>query len=303
MAVTDYVAGSFITVQNWGLGDKAWSSSNDPGNTTGAGLNDNWNRIADRLQSLYDDVSDHIADTGNPHNTLPNVTNDAQLKREAGDINTFIEKVLPVSNDILLIEDSADSNNKKKVKIENIFSVDTMPMVSGYWYDSNTNDNYKCPILDDVSYTKDILRAVRFIVQRETTFDRISILHVSTINPDNLARMGIYANGSDNLPGDLVIDAGEIDMSGTGSREIVINQTLTPGIYWLATVQNATFSIKGYNSQAAQMGGSLGANTSSSGRRSLMVTVAHTYGALPDPFGSGSIIMNSDAPRITLRKA
>ena len=54
------------------------------------------------------------------------VTNDAQLKRAAGDIASFTEKTTPVANDLLLIEDSADSGNKKKLKIVNLPSgVDT----------------------------------------------------------------------------------------------------------------------------------------------------------------------------------
>jgi hypothetical protein len=45
-----------------------------------------------------------------------NLSNDAQLKRGAGDINSFTEKSVPVNNDLLLIEDSEDSYTKKKVK-------------------------------------------------------------------------------------------------------------------------------------------------------------------------------------------
>lgn len=51
---------------------------------------------------------------------LSNVTNDAQLKREAGDFNTFTEKTVPVVDDIVLIEDSEDTFNKKKVKLANM---------------------------------------------------------------------------------------------------------------------------------------------------------------------------------------
>lgn len=51
---------------------------------------------------------------------LPNVTNDAQLKRAANDINTFTEKLLPVDGDMVLIEDSEDSFNKKKVNLSNL---------------------------------------------------------------------------------------------------------------------------------------------------------------------------------------
>jgi len=66
----------------------------------------------------------HSGLTNNPHAvtkaqiSLTNVTDDAQLKRAAGDINTFDEKTEPIADDLLLAEDSADSNNKKKVKMK-----------------------------------------------------------------------------------------------------------------------------------------------------------------------------------------
>lgn len=51
---------------------------------------------------------------------LSNVTDDAQLKRAAGDLNSFAEKVSPVSSDILLIEDSGAGYAKKKVQLSNL---------------------------------------------------------------------------------------------------------------------------------------------------------------------------------------
>lgn len=51
---------------------------------------------------------------------LPNVTDDAQLKRDSGDFATFIEKEEPVKDDIVLIEDSEDLNSKKTVKLSNL---------------------------------------------------------------------------------------------------------------------------------------------------------------------------------------
>ncbi|OGU95198.1 MAG: hypothetical protein A2475_15505 [Ignavibacteria bacterium RIFOXYC2_FULL_35_21] len=68
----------------------------------------------------------HVDDTNNPHQVtktqvgLSDVTNDAQLKRSAGDIGTFQQKTTPADNDILLIEDSADDGNKKKVTISSV---------------------------------------------------------------------------------------------------------------------------------------------------------------------------------------
>jgi len=90
--------------------------------------------IVDKAESLDDgtntataaQVAGHLTDTNNPHSVtaaqigLGNVTNDAQLKRSAGDINTFTEKTTLSSTDVLLIEDSGASYAKKKVQIGNL---------------------------------------------------------------------------------------------------------------------------------------------------------------------------------------
>lgn len=82
--------------------------------------------IANIGTNTHAQIDSHIASTANPHSvsksdvSLDNVTNDAQLKREAGDIDTFTEKGTPVDADIVLIEDSADSYNKKKVQLSNL---------------------------------------------------------------------------------------------------------------------------------------------------------------------------------------
>jgi hypothetical protein len=71
-------------------------------------------------------IDTHISSISNPHSvtktqvSLGNVTNDAQLKRSAGDFNSFTLKSSPISTDIVLIEDSADSNNKKKVTVSSL---------------------------------------------------------------------------------------------------------------------------------------------------------------------------------------
>jgi hypothetical protein len=51
---------------------------------------------------------------------LGNVTNDAQLKRAANDFTTFTEKTSLADDDVLLIEDSADTYNKKRLKAVNL---------------------------------------------------------------------------------------------------------------------------------------------------------------------------------------
>lgn len=88
----------------------------------------------------------HVDDTNNPHQVtktqvgLSNVTNDAQLKRSAGDFDSFTQKTTPDDNDILLIEDSADSNNKKKATVGSVNSGGKVKVSAddenpGYLYD------------------------------------------------------------------------------------------------------------------------------------------------------------------------
>lgn len=51
---------------------------------------------------------------------LGNVTDDAQLKRSAGDFQSFTQKISPVLADSLISEDSADGNNKKRITLDGI---------------------------------------------------------------------------------------------------------------------------------------------------------------------------------------
>ncbi|MBA7664583.1 hypothetical protein ES703_72644 [subsurface metagenome] len=54
---------------------------------------------------------------------LKNVTDDAQLKKAAGDIfDTIPEKALPVDDDIVLIEDSAAAYAKKKITVSSLLA-------------------------------------------------------------------------------------------------------------------------------------------------------------------------------------
>lgn len=76
--------------------------------------------------AVQSNLTAHESNTSNPHSVtktqvgLGNVTDDAQLKRDAGDFNTFTEKLTLANDDLILIEDSADSFNKKKLKASNL---------------------------------------------------------------------------------------------------------------------------------------------------------------------------------------
>ncbi len=115
------------------------------------------------LKSNYDTAYSHTSLTNNPHSVtasqvgLGNVTNDAQLKREAGDFNSFTVKSTLSSNDIILIEDSENGYTKKKATVgslgggggyESLFTIDTngdlMPVeetVTDQFFELDTNDD------------------------------------------------------------------------------------------------------------------------------------------------------------------
>jgi hypothetical protein len=71
-------------------------------------------------------IDSHIGSTSNPHSVtksqvgLGAVTNDAQLKRAAGDFSSFDPKTVLATADLILIEDSADSWKKKKITHEHL---------------------------------------------------------------------------------------------------------------------------------------------------------------------------------------
>jgi len=76
---------------------------------------------------------------------LGNVEDAAQLKREAGDFDTFVEKVTPVAGDIMLLEDSADGLAKKKVTVANLLG----GIAGGLVYKGNWDANANVPALSN----------------------------------------------------------------------------------------------------------------------------------------------------------
>ena len=67
-----------------------------------------------------------------------NVTDDAQLKREAGDLNSFEEKTPLLDDDIILIEDSVAGYAKKKAKVSSLLEAKAeMGKVLAFNYDGN----------------------------------------------------------------------------------------------------------------------------------------------------------------------
>ena len=82
------------------------------------------------------------------------------------------------------------------------------------------------------------------------TFKGIGI-YVGWAVADKKTRLGIYKADPDSHyhPGDLVLDAGTVDIGSTGAKSIVIDETLSSGYYYLAVVSSGNPRLKGIDPQ------------------------------------------------------
>lgn len=148
--------------------------------------------------------------------------------------------------------------------------------------------------------TANRLYGIPFCVSRAMSFDRIAV-YINVLAAGSSARLGLYANGTNNNPGVLVVDGGEVSVATTGLKTATIDVALTKGLYWMAIVSDSNPTPHGY----AQYGLTLpGVATMSNGRNyEIGWYVAHTYGALPDPFGAATKHSYITIPGVSLRVA
>lgn len=70
--------------------------------------------------------------------------------------------------------------------------------------------------------------------------DRIAIQNGTGGGGGAVARLGAYTVGADGRIGDLIFDAGTVDMTGTGDKNITIDETIPTGVTLLVMVLNDT---------------------------------------------------------------
>jgi len=125
------------------------------------------------------------------------------------------------------------------------------------------------------------LYTVMWPLARGVTCDRIAI-HVQDAAADRKCRLGIYRDAGSCYPGALLLDAGEVDVSAGGTREVAITLELDAGMYWLACISDGTPGVR-YTYQGLALKGS------PTVPRYSYAGYRHDsgYGALPDPFPAG----------------
>lgn len=165
--------------------------------------------------------------------------------------------------------------------------------VGTYW--SNHLLTLGIPLLANRLYVAPV------VVVRNMTIDRIAI-DVTAGDAGKKARLGIYKDNGSGVPGDLLLDAGEVDVSDVETDEITISgdQVMLRGLYWLAVISDGTPSMFGPDKTKPPITVT-GISTNFS-KRLGEVFVDHTYGTLPDPFGTAVITSgNCASPLIRIK--
>lgn len=130
----------------------------------------------------------------------------------------------------------------------------------------------------------DRLRTSALFISKDVRIDRIGV-QVQTAQATASTRLGIYESGDDGFPDNLLLDAGTIDSSTTGFKEITIDQVLRgPRIYWgsyVHSISSVELRARGVG-QSPSYGFGAGGDTNPNDGLSR----THTFGALPDPFGA-----------------
>jgi hypothetical protein len=172
------------------------------------------------------------------------------------------------------------------------------PAPTGYYFEKGATANNRylagmfnqtiALLISTTGPTVNTLYAMPFIVARTTKFDLISA-EVTTLGSASNLRLGIYADTGNCYPGALIFDSGNISAASTGIKDSTITaslQVFNPGLYWLTYENSATvpqIRILPASGYLALFPGTFG-----TGIPGYAYTVAHTVGALPNPYTGGA---------------
>jgi hypothetical protein len=145
------------------------------------------------------------------------------------------------------------------------------------------------------------LYAVPIEIPTPTTFTKIGInVTTGATGSPVMARLGIYKDQK-GVPGALVVDAGEVDVTTVAAVEATISKTLF-GRYWLAVIFESASSLQiTLQSSASTLVGEYGAEGPVGGANVLRPTV--TYGPPPStyPTVTSADFDTANIPRMWLR--
>ena len=120
-----------------------------------------------------------------------------------------------------------------------------------------------------------------------TRFDRIGG-QVVTAQASSNTRLGVYDSNDAGYPENLMFESASFDTSTTGLKETTIDVLLRgPARYWAGVVTDVTGVIWVTDGVGQHVG-----NDDPGKNAQNALNVAHTFGALPDPFGAVTVNNN-----------
>lgn len=141
-------------------------------------------------------------------------------------------------------------------------------------------------------------QALPIWVPTRTTFDRIGC-EVTATTASAVVRLGVVGDTGGMYPGSLILDAGTVDAaSSTGFKEITIDLTLNPGVYWLTNCSQTAAATLRLFTLGHQM---IGTSAPSSSSITIAYKMASVTGAFPATYTPSGI--NSSSVRVFLRAA
>jgi len=151
-----------------------------------------------------------------------------------------------------------------------------------------------------LALTADTIYAIPFFVARSMTIDRLAIDVAVAAAGGAIARLGIYADGTNLYPGALVVDAGTVAVDAVAVVAATISQALTKGWYWLVVVSDNTPTLDTHAPDWSPLGWNA-ASFSTSSVYTNWVKAAVTSGALADPFAAGATLTAGGYPAVLPR--
>jgi hypothetical protein len=139
-------------------------------------------------------------------------------------------------------------------------------------------------------------------VSKTATPDQMA-LYVSATAASAAARLAIYGDDGNGLPGAVLFDSGSIDCSAsTGSKTAnITGLTLTPGLYWIGGVLQGSNAATVYvNSTGAAIG--LTADTAQNAitANNNLYEQTSVTGALPSTFTATPTLTSGTMLRVSL---
>ena len=134
------------------------------------------------------------------------------------------------------------------------------------------------------------------------TLVRISIDVTVLGTAGAVVRLGLHDQGADSLPDALVLDAGTVVATSTGTKEVTISKPVAPGRYFGSAVVQGAAGTRPTIRQNQDPGLDLG-NTLSAANLSQFGVGGYTEAAVAGAFpaNTGTIAMTNVSPRVVVR--